>query len=282
MKCRLLCIDLDGTLLTDEKRIREQDAAAIRKAVQQGIKVALVTGRMPAATVPIARRLDVPCILACNAGTYILKGEQCIWAEYLPAEAMTGIYESIRPFGIPLWIFRDRQWFVTAKDEFVDEEEKLIHYQAEIADVYMLAAEWEKNRTGPNKVLIGAEPALVQKVYDSLKSRQDVDMACSSENYLEIFPKGMNKGKALRLICEKEGVRKEETMAFGDQELDLPMLEEAGIAVAMGNGIEEAKQKADFVTKSNNEAGIAYALEHFGKIQEKQEETEIRMEDLYG
>jgi len=55
----------------------------------------------------------------------------------------------------------------------------------------------------------------------------------------------------------------EETIAFGDQELDIPMLEKAGFGIAMGNAIEEVKTKADFVTKTNNEAGIAYALEHF-------------------
>lgn len=271
MKCRLLCIDLDGTLLTDEKEIGEKDAAAIREAVQKGIRIALVTGRMPAAVDSIVRKLEVPCILACNAGTYILKGERCIYTEYLQTEAMMGIYESIRPFGIPLWIFRDRQWFVTAKDEFVEAEEKLIHYQAETAEIHALAAEWEKAETGqngPNKVLVGAEPMLVQEVYRILRNRQDVDMARSSENFLEIFPKGMNKGKALRLICEKEGIRKEETMAFGDQELDIPMLEAAGIAVAMGNGIEEIRQKADFVTKTNNEAGIACALEYYREFLE--------------
>lgn len=263
MKYKLLCVDLDGTLLMDDKNIGKQDIAAIRKAVEQGIKIALVTGRMPAATDSIVRQLGVPCILACNAGTYILKEERCISTEYLPVEAMMGIYGSLRPFGLPLWIFRDRQWFVTAKDRFVEAEEKLIHYISETADIEVLAAKWAKDRTGPNKLLVGAEPPIVQKVYDILKNRQDVDMACSSKNYLEIFPKGMNKGKALRLICEKEGIRKEETIAFGDQELDLPMLEAAGTAVAMGNGIEEIKQKADFITKTNNEAGIAYALDYF-------------------
>lgn len=263
MKYKLFCIDIDGTLLTDSKEIDQRDIEAIRKASAQGIKIALVTGRMPAATNMIVRRLGIPCILACNAGTYIIKDEQCVNAEYLTTETMTDVYESIRSFGIPLWIFRDRQWYVTAKDRFVKAEECLIDYIAEQVDPEELAGRWRHEQTGPNKLLIGAEPSTVQEVYAALRGRQDVDIACSSENYLEIFPKGMNKGKALRLICEKEGIAVGETVAFGDQELDIPMLMAAGTAVAMGNAIEELKQKADYVTKSNNEAGIAYAVEHF-------------------
>lgn len=260
---KLLCVDLDGTLLTDEKKIRDEDVEALRKAAAQGIQIALVTGRMLAATKQTVARLKIPCILACNAGTYILEGQQCIHAEYLSAEAMRGFYEDIRPFKIPLWIFRNKQWFVTAKDRFVEEEERIIDYKAKLVRAEELAAKWEQEKTGPNKLLIGAQPELVQEVYDVLKKRQDADMACSSPNYLEIFPRGMNKGKALQLICEKKGISTEETIAFGDQELDIPMLEAAGTAVAMGNAIEELKKTADFITKTNNEAGIAYALEHY-------------------
>lgn len=263
MKYRLICVDLDGTLLTDHKKVNEQDMEVLKEAAAEGIKIALITGRMPAATDPIVRQLGIPCIMACNAGTYILKEGQCIHAEYLSVEAMKRIYEIIKSFGIPLWIFRDKKWFVTAKDSFVYAEEELIQYTAELVSVEELALKWQKEGKGPNKVLIGADPALVQKMYGILRSQQDVDMACSSPNYLEIFPKGMNKGKALRLICEKEDLKKEETIAFGDQELDIPMLEEAGAAVAMGNAIDELKGKADFVTKTNNEAGIAYALNYY-------------------
>lgn len=263
MKYKMLCIDVDGTLLTDDKEISGQDIEAIRKASEQGAKIALITGRMPAATDMIVRRLGIPCIRACNAGTYIMKGEKRIHAEYLSAETMTAVAECVGTFGIPLWIFRDRQWYVTAKDPYVKAEEKLIDHIAQEVSAEALARKWLRERTGPNKLLVGAGPSIVQEVYAVLRRRQDVDMACSSENYLEIFPRGMNKGKALRLICEKEGVGIKETVAFGDQELDIPMIETAGISVAMGNAIEELKQKADYITKSNNESGIAYAIEHF-------------------
>ena len=263
MKYRLICVDLDGTLLTDDKKVNQKDIEALQKMEARGIRTALITGRMTAATEPIVRQLGIPCILACNAGTYILEEQQCIHTEYLSVEAMREINKEIRPFGIPLWIFRNKRWFVTAEDSFVETEERLIQYTPELVSVEELARQWEKEGTGPNKLLIGTEPTLIRKIHEALKNRRDADMACSSPNFLEIFPKGMNKGKALRLICEKKGIRIEETIAFGDQELDIPMLEAAGTAVAMGNAIEELKKKADFVTKTNNEAGIAHALEYY-------------------
>lgn len=263
MKYRLLCVDLDGTLLTDEHRIGKQDIEALHRAAEQGVQIALVTGRMPAAADLVVRQLGIPCIMACSAGTWILDKGQCIHAEYLSAEVMRRVYESVKIFKIPLWIFRDTHWFVTSKDRFVEREEELIQYTSESVSVDEIALKWEREKTGPNKLLVGAESMLIQKVYDTLKNRVDADMACSSPNYLEIFPKGMNKGKALRMICKQKGIRREETIAFGDQELDIPMLEAAGIAVAMGNAIDELKKKADFVTKTNNEAGIAYALNHY-------------------
>lgn len=263
MKYRLLCIDLDGTLLTDDKKIKKQDIKALQMAADQGIKIALITSRMPAVTEPIAKILEVPSILACSAGACIMEEGTYLYAEYLQPEALGEIYEGIKPLGIPLSIYRDRQWFVTGRDRFVTAEEEIVHYLAESASMEELVPRWKKEGKGPNKLLIGAETELVEKVCRLLQNRRDVEIARISPNHVDIFPKGMNKGAALCVICEKKGIRKEETIAFGDQEPDISMLEAAGIAVAMGNAIDELKEKADYITKTNNEAGIAYALHHY-------------------
>ena len=178
---------------------------------------------------------------------------------------MEKIYDIIMKYSVPLWIFRHRQWMVTGMDDIVQYEIDLVHYIPEIVELHELSGKWRMEQTGPNKVLVGANSLIIGQLYEELRNKkfEDVDMALSSENYLEIFPKGMNKGKALHLICKSEGIREEETIAFGDQELDIPMIEAAGVGIAMGNAIEELKAKADFITKTNNEAGIAYALEQY-------------------
>ena len=259
---QLLCLDLDGTLLNDNKEISPEDIEVIRQMEQEGMHIALITGRMPAATEGIVKKLEVPCILACDAGTYIEENGVCISSEYLPVEAMEAVYNVVEEQDIPLWIFRHKDWFVTKVDDVVETEIRTIQYTPKTVELAKLAQEWRREGICPNKLLIGAKTEIVQKIYAQLRKMQieGIDMACSSENFLEIFPTGMNKGRALQLICEKKNIAADKTIAIGDQELDVPMIEEAGFGIAMGNGIEEIKKKADFVTRTNNEAGIAYAL----------------------
>lgn len=259
---RLLCLDLDGTLLNDHKEIDPRDVEAVQKAAADGVTIALITGRMPAATENIVKTLRVSCILACNAGTYILEKGSCIYSEYLPLEAMQKVYGVAQEHELPLWIFRHEDWMVTDLDEAVEEEIRTIRHMPQIMNYQNLENEWAAAKKAPNKLLIGANPSKVQEIYAILQEMNvdEMDMACSAPNFLEIFPKGMNKGRALRMICKEKGIALKETMAFGDQELDLPMIEAAYIGIAMENGIPEIKEAARFVTKSNNDAGVAYGI----------------------
>lgn len=263
MEYKLICTDLDGTLLTEDKRVKDEERETLQRLARQGVKIALVTSRMPAVTEPIVETLGIPCIIACSGGGCIMEEGEFLYAEYLPVETFREIYESIMHLNVPLSIYRDSQWFVTQKDRFVTTEERIVHYQAELVTVEELISKWEKEGKGPNKLLVGAEFDIVEEVCKLLQGRKDVETARSSLNHLDISPIGMNKGTALRIICEKKGIKREETVAFGDQLPDIPMLEAAGVAVAMGNAAEELKEIADFVTKSNDESGVSYALNHY-------------------
>lgn len=266
MKYQLICVDIDGTLLNDQKKLLPQVKKSIQDAVKKGIQIALVSGRMPAGVELIEKELGVPCIKVCNAGTYIILNNQCIHTEHLLPSTMKNIYREIAKRNqIPLWIFQERKWFVTDVDQYIQREIEIIQYQPEVVDAESLAELWEKEKTGPSKLVIAAAPELIQEIYKEIKKREwaDIDIACSADIFLEIFPKGTTKGTALDAICRGMNIDLKNTIAIGDQELDIPMIEEAGVGVAMGNAIQSLKEKADFVTKSNNEAGVAYALEHY-------------------
>ncbi len=266
MKYKLVCVDIDGTLLDDNKQLLPQVRKSLRDAAQNGIKIAFGSGRMPAGVELIERKLGISCIKICNAGTYILMGEQCISAEHLSIDSMRSIYHRYaQEREIPLWIFEGRDWYVTDEDLFTEREAAVLLCQPKVIDLEELADQWQREGKKPNKLLLAADAEQVREMYqDMLENQyQEMSMARSAETYLEIFPKGINKGTALRTICNALGIGLEETIAIGDQELDIPMIEAAGLGIAMGNAIPKLKEKADFVTKTNNEAGVAYALEQY-------------------
>lgn len=262
MKYRLICLDIDGTLLNDEKRIPELVKESVQRASDMGIRIALITGRMPAAAEMIEEELGISCIKACSAGTCILMKDACIHSRHLESWVMQRIYREVAvKHELPLWIFRGRSWYVTAVDAYVRQETECIHRNPEIADVDVLAEQWKTEGTGPNKLLFGADPKKIERIQRELEHMDlPVSAVRSADTYLEIPPKGVTKGTAMEVICRELAVPLENTIAFGDQELDLSMIQKAGIGIAMGNAIEELKKAADFVTLTNNDSGIAYAL----------------------
>lgn len=266
MKYKLICIDIDGTLLDDKKRLLPPVKQAISNVAKMGVVIVLASGRMPAGVELVERELEISCTKICNAGSYIISGDQCIGLGHISVDTMKGIEKEIaQKNGVPLWIFQEKEWYVTDVDSYVEREIEIICHQPQIASAESLAEQWTKEAVKPHKMLIAANPKKIPDIYRQIKERDwaDIEIACSSKDFIEIFPKGISKGTALITVCEKLGISLEETVAFGDQELDLPMIEAAGLGIAMGNAIEQVKERADIVTKSNNEAGIAYAIEHF-------------------
>ena len=266
MKYKLLCIDIDGTLLDDDKNLLPQVVESLKKETEKGVKIALISGRMPAGTDLIEKELGIQCVKACNAGSYIMMGDTCISSRTLQPKTMRIIYNEIaKKNHLPLWIFREEKWFVTDIDKQVKKEIEIIRYEPEVIDAEAMASKWEKEGIGPNKLLIAAESDKIPGLYKEIEALglSDIDQASSSDIYIEIFPNGVDKGEALRAICRKLDINRNEVAAFGDHQLDIPLIEAAGIGIAMGNAIPELKEKADFVTKTNNEAGISYALEHY-------------------
>ena len=276
MRYKLICTDIDGTLLNDEKKLLPKVKQSLKHVKKMGIEIVLASGRMPAGVEIVEKELGIKCIKMCNAGSYILMEEQCISTEYLPNSVMQDISKMLADKSeIPLWIFREREWFVTGIDEYVRKEIGFVSYHPKVVNVNDLAEQWEREGNRANKLVIAAKPETIKEIYKEMKHKvwQDIDLACSADTLLEIFPKGANKGKALYTICQKLKICPKEVIALGDHELDIPLIEAAGTGIAMGNAITALKEKADFITKSNNEAGVAYALEHYLLNERKENEV---------
>ena len=265
MITELICVDIDGTLLKTNKELSDNNKTALKRAYDKGIKIALVSGRMPSGVSLIEEKLGFPCIKVCHAGTYIMDDDKCLSASYLSTEVLKKIYNMYSlKFNLPLWIFKDLKWYVTDIDEFIRKETVDIQTDPILKDVNDLYKEWE-NDNGPNKLLFAAKPEIIQTIIDDMKEKniQEIDIARSADHFLEIFPKGINKGTALHRLCEIYSIDPQNTIAFGDHELDIPLIQEAGFGIAMGNSVEKLKEVADYITLTNEEDGVAYAVNKF-------------------
>ena len=262
----MICIDIDGTLLNDAKEVLPEVKKAVRRQHERGRKIALVSGRMPWAVSQVEKQLETDCIKVCNAGTFIIVDGECVKEEVMSTHVMRQLYTDIaKKHHVPLWVYQGYRWYVTQTDSFVEKETDIIEYQPDVVNLYDLAENWDKAGIKPNKFLIAAakkKTGEIQRELEQWKNRA-FDVARSSGNYLEIFPKNVNKGKAVASLCTILNIGTENVVAIGDHELDIPMIETAGIGIAMGNAIQALKEKADYVTLANNEAGVAHALDDY-------------------
>ncbi len=267
MNWEMICLDIDGTLVTDDERLLPSVKSSLQKEASQGTKIALVTGRMPDGVTKIEKELGVECVKICVAGTFALLGDRTVYSKFLPEGILPFLYEKYaKKYQLPLWIFHEKEWYVTQIDAYVQKTIDRLHFDPIVKDADFFLSQWEDKHITPNKILFSAPNEILTKIASSLKelNSPDFDAAFSDTTFLEIFPKGVNKGSALLSVCEQLNINPEKTIAFGDQELDIPFLQSAGYGVAMGNAIDELKNIADFVTTSNNEGGVAHALKLLG------------------
>ncbi|MDU3152999.1 MAG: HAD-IIB family hydrolase, partial [Anaerococcus hydrogenalis] len=117
----------------------------------------------------------------------------------------------------------------------------------------------------PNKIMFSQNPNLIDKDAKKLKDKffEKTAQVKSTPYFYEIMPKGIDKGRSLKEIADYYNMSMDDVIAFGDEENDLTMIEMAGCGIVMGNGTDFMKSKADFITKTNDEDGIAYYLEKF-------------------
>ncbi|HUM83825.1 MAG TPA: Cof-type HAD-IIB family hydrolase [Lachnospiraceae bacterium] len=274
---RLLGLDLDGTVFDDQKNISAQTKEAIRNAMEAGVTVVPITGRpFCAVTKNVFEAADF-AYLASTSGAVItdLRTKQKIHEDLIKNRRASAVLESLKKAGLLTMAFIDGQGFVE-KENF---ERALAYAESEVVrnyirttrtavdhlpeyiqrdgrDVEKFTVSLPHDKDGG---LLGIDYAL-----DALSDcRDDMDIVYGGAINIEVTNKTATKGNVLRFLGKMLGISKEETMACGDSGNDREMLEAAGIAVAMENAEESVKKAASFITKSNEEDGVAYAIRKF-------------------
>lgn len=273
MKIRLIAIDLDGTLFDDNKCIPEENIAALKACVERGIEIVPATGRissgLPAEVTNLAGVRYA--IMANGALVADLKEDRIIAACRLDAETAAGIMQTARDSSYDVMYDVYANGYGVTQSFFYENVE---HYMVtpRQADVVRKTrrvvpdsiAYVREQCSGVEKInLFFADMGERAQMRKRLAAIPGIVVTSSLPNNLEINAAGAEKGNALRQLREYLGLKREETMAFGDGENDLTMIREAGTGVAMGNGEETVKAEADLITAANNEAGVARAIKKY-------------------
>ncbi|WP_024406703.1 sugar-phosphatase [Streptococcus suis] len=263
MSIKLVAIDIDGTLLNSQHQITAEVHSAIQEAKKAGVKIVIATGRPISGVQAILEELNLT-----EAGDYVITfngglvqdaatGEDIV-KDTLTYEDYLDIESAARKLKLPMHASTKEGIYTANRNigKYTIYESTLvsapIFYRTpeEMADKEII------------KTMMVDEPEILDAAIPLLPTSltEKYNVAKSAPFYLEITPKTVNKGQAIIHLSEKLGLTMDQTMAIGDQENDRPMLEVVGNPVVMENGNPELKKIAKYITKSNDESGVAHAL----------------------
>lgn len=257
----LFVTDVDRTLLTDDYRLLPQVKAAIQQIQKDGIQVLLATARGPRALEIVIKELgDVSGAICFGGALTVMRREGC-WTDHpvsaksvIAADLKSHIIEEAERAGVSLALYTRDAVHVGALDD------RLAAEFSHTGDRYFVS-DLQLNTEDTFKFL-AISPSQEANRLDTLKRNlsRDLDAVHSHANYLEIGHCGISKGLAVNNFCAHSGIPPSRVMAIGDSENDITMLEFAGHSIAMANASPQVQQTADWVTKSNEEGGVAWAI----------------------
>ena len=266
MKYKALALDLDGTLIDSKKQLSEKNIKAIHKAIEKGTAVILASGRPVIGIAHIAKKLSLEekggYILAYNGGNIIdCKTGKIIYEKILPKQCIKAICEAAHKNDVIALTYTDSE--IVAEND----SDKYMIKESLCNDVKIKKVDnLEKFVDYPvaKFLVVGEHQKLLPVQKELLELFPGVIDAFFSESYfLEVVPAGVEKSASLENLLEILNLKREELMACGDGMNDISMLKYAGLSVAMENAYPEVKEYADYITSSNDDNGVAYAIEKF-------------------
>lgn len=266
----MVFIDIDGTLLTSSHTITPATKQIIQHIHQNlNIPIILTTARPPQGTFFIYNELALDTPLICfNGGLILNKNHQSEW-EYLVNQFVTAheieiILQEALQYDINPNLYREQEWYVQNIDDLVHRESRNTKSTPIHTDLLKINSLWKEKHRGANKILLMGTPENINALEKNVNYLlPHLNISKSKPVYLEITHSAASKAQAIKWIADKWNVPQKDVVAIGDNYNDAEMLQWAGTGIAMGNAPMEVKQVADYVTQSNNEEGLRFALEKF-------------------
>lgn len=265
---KMFFIDLDGTLMSDDKTISAENREALRQAVDDGNYIALATGRAISNARKIAKELALTrpgCyLIAYNGATIYDCAADCVLSnKKLPIEYAEYLYNEAQTAGIYIQTYSDTQVLAQARTK------ELTYYIEKNNMPYRIEKDmWSMLNEEPPKMLLidlDNKERLEEFRQEHLEWESGKCVSFfSCPEYLEYCPVGATKGYGVQFFRQFLNIPYENTVAIGDQENDIPMIQAAYIGVAMKNADQKTKDCADYISENdNNHSGVAEIIQRF-------------------
>lgn len=274
MEVKAIALDIDGTLTDDSKRITPRTKEALLEAERKGVRLILASGRPAHGLRRIARELELEShggmLLAYNGAQVrdAATGE-LLFDQPMSEGDARAVLAHMREFDvIPMLVDGDRLYVEDAyRCEILHKgvAKNIIKYERDMCDLRVHEVRdivgW--CRLPQDKVLVAGTDTYLAEHHAEMAAPFADRLCCTftADFYFEFTAPGIDKANALRKALPQRGIDISEVVAFGDGQNDASMLAAAGMGVAMGNAVKEARDAADMITATNNEDGIARALE---------------------
>jgi len=265
MKCKLLVLDVDGTLLNNAKEISKRTLVTLLKVQQTGIRIVLASGRPTHGLIPLAKQLELDhydgFIIAYNGSQIIsAKDGKVIFERHIDNELLPYLEKKAKKNNFGIFTYKDNRIITTAPEDEHIRHEAFINQMEVIHEKEFCAA---IDFSPTQCVLVSDDREALTDLEQHWKRRLNgtLDVFRSEDYFLEVVPCGIDKANSLATLLDILKIARNEIIAIGDGVCDVTMIQQAGTGIAMGNAQDSVKACADMITGSNEEDGVADAVE---------------------
>ena len=265
MNYKLIVLDVDGALLNNDNIITAHTRATLIKVQQMGISLALASGRPTYGVLPLAEELDLQknngYVLSYNGGQiFSMKTGKLLFEKRVHQEMIPYLEKKSRKENFDMFTYhKDTIITNNASNEFIIREAMLNNMRLKEVDSLTEAVDFAPCKC----MIVSDDEAALIKLEKHWKKRLagELDVFRSEPYFLEVVPPFIDKANTLSVLLEMLGVKSEDIVAIGDGVCDVSMIQLAGLGIAMGNAQESVKACADYVTLTNDQDGVASAIE---------------------
>jgi Cof subfamily protein (haloacid dehalogenase superfamily) len=272
---RLLLADVDGTLLTHEKILTDRARAAVARLRAAGIQFAITSGRPPRGMQMLIEPLSLTTpIAAFNGGMFVRSDLSVLEQRVMQPDVVEPAMETMKKHGLDIWIYRGNDWFVRdLHAPHVDREEWTVKFPPTVVpdfkgltnDVVKLVGVSD-DLEAVQKCEVAVREQFAEKVHAKQSNPQretQVSAARSQPYYLDVTHPDANKGFVVLRLSQMLNIPTDQIATIGDMPNDMSMFEKSAISIAMGQGSEEVKKAATYVTTSSEDEGFANAVDRY-------------------